>query len=75
MDSKLNKLAEQMKKMTVDLEAKKAKSASLISNYEQKIIELQLTNAAISIHSSARNKVLAARKTKTSNAKIALSPT
>ena len=45
--SKFNMLDDQMKKMTSDLEAKKSESASLIANYEQKITELQLANAAL----------------------------
>jgi chromosome segregation ATPase len=70
--SKFNMLDEQMKKMTVDLEAKKSESASLIASYEQKITELQIANAAMGARSSSRSKALAARKAKIRKAKVAL---
>jgi len=70
--SKFNLLDEQMKKMTVDLEAKKSESASLIASYEQKITELQIANASLLSRSANRNKSLALRRAKTKKAKAAL---
>jgi chromosome segregation ATPase len=66
--AKFNMLDDQMKKMTSDLEAKKSESASLIANYEQKITELQLANAAMD-----SRKIKSGRKTvKARKAKVAL---
>ncbi|MES2517153.1 MAG: hypothetical protein V4585_03530 [Bacteroidota bacterium] len=64
--AKFNILDEQMKKMTVDLEAKKSESASLIASYEQKITELQIANAALAIRKSSR------KNAKVRKAKVAL---
>jgi predicted nuclease with TOPRIM domain len=66
MGAKFNVLDDQMKKMTVDLEAKKSESASLIASYEQKITELQIANAAMASRKSALKKV------KVKRAKVAL---
>lgn len=66
MGAKFNVLDEQMKKMTVDLEAKKSESASLIASYEQKITELQIANAAMAARKSG------SKKGKVKRAKVAL---
>ncbi|PWK26196.1 hypothetical protein LV89_02677 [Arcicella aurantiaca] len=66
MGAKFNVLDEQMKKMTVDLEAKKSESASLIASYEQKITELQIANAAMA------SRKAGLKKGKVKRAKVAL---
>ena len=71
MGSKFNMLDEQMKKMTVDLEAKKSESASLIASYEQKITELQIANATMASR-VARGKSNSRKYGKVKKAKVAL---